>query len=71
MNANVGTVERALRAIAGVALMITGWLGLTGIMGILAVVVGIVLFVTALISYCPIHAMLGTNTCEAPDSRGH
>jgi len=71
MAENVGTVDRALRAVVGTSLAIFGWLGLTGIAGIVVTVVGLVLAATALFSVCPAYSILGMNTCEKPDSRGH
>jgi hypothetical protein len=57
MKANVGTVDKVIRVILGIALLslfyfVEGpvkWVGL----------LGIVLIVTAIMSWCPIFAMLG------------
>lgn len=61
MKANVGSVDRVLRVILGVILLsMLVWapepwryVGL----------VGVVPIVTALISFCPLYALLGMNTC--------
>ena len=71
MAQNVGTVDRALRAVIGISIAIFGWLGLAGVAGIIVTVVGLVLTATALFSVCPAYSILGMNTCEKPDSRGH
>lgn len=63
MKANVGSVDRVLRIILGVALLsMLGWapepwryLGF----------VGIVPIATAIFSFCPVYALLGMNTCPA------
>ena len=63
MKANVGTVDRTIRAIAGIALIATWPLGLVqGSLGIIALVVGVVLIGTAALRWCPPYALLGINT---------
>lgn len=68
MKENVGTVDRALRVVLGIALMLAGWLGSLGIVGI---IIGAVLVFTGLFSFCPLYSALGKNTCETADPRGH
>ncbi|MDX8388067.1 MAG: DUF2892 domain-containing protein [Ghiorsea sp.] len=68
MKENVGTVDRTLRVVIGLALMLAGWLGSLGIVGI---VIGLVLLLTGLSSHCPIYAATGKNTVEQADPRGH
>jgi hypothetical protein len=64
MTANIGTIDRILRVIAGIALMAfaagyifpaTGWNWLGWI--------GVVPVVTALFGTCPAYTLLGTSTC--------
>jgi len=60
----MGTIDRALRAIVGIAAIAAYFMGmLTGTLGIVALVVGVVLIGTAAISWCPPYAMLGISTC--------
>ncbi|WP_295457104.1 DUF2892 domain-containing protein [uncultured Thiodictyon sp.] len=57
---NAGTIDRALRAIVGIALIaltLTGHLGLWGW-------IGIVPLLTALIGWCPAYTLLGIKTCK-------
>jgi len=61
-NANIGSLDRALRILAGMALFVLGYLGYLGSLGWLAVLVGGILLVTAVFSFCPIYAILKTNT---------
>lgn len=69
MKPNMGTVDRAIRIIAGVAAVLAWALGfLQGTVGIVALVVGIVLIATAVLRWCPPYALLGINT-GAKDSR--
>ncbi len=61
MNRNVGTLDRALRVIAGLGLITlsaTGQLGLWGW-------IGIVPLATALMGWCPAYTLLGIKTCKA------
>lgn len=63
MTANVGTVDRVLRIIVGLALIALA-LGL--VPGMAAVKwgwIGIVPLGTALLGYCPLYSILGVSTC--------
>ncbi len=58
MNKNVGGIDRALRAIAGIAIIGAGvyyqsWWG----------AIGLVPLLTALIGWCPLYPILGISTC--------
>jgi hypothetical protein len=60
---NVGTIDRIVRAIAGLALIIIPVLAAWPIVAVVAsVAVGIVLVTTASISFCPIYAALGISS---------
>jgi hypothetical protein len=59
MTVNVGTIDRAVRIIAGlvlIALAITGTIGLWGYLGIVFVLTG-------LFRVCPAYSLIGVNTC--------
>lgn len=58
MNKNVGGIDRALRTIAGIAIIGAGvsfqsWWGAIGLIPLL----------TALIGWCPLYPVLGISTC--------
>lgn len=59
MRTNEGGVDRALRAVAGVALL---GLTATGVIGGWGWI-GVVPLATAAIGWCPLYTMLGINTC--------
>jgi hypothetical protein len=64
MNSNVGSLDRILRIILGVVLGVLYFNGtVAGTLGVVLLVVGIVLILTALIKFCPIYRILGMNTC--------
>ncbi len=61
MKANVGSVDRVLRAGVGIALIgltLTGTIGAWGW-------IGVVPLATALLGFCPAYSLLGLNTCSA------
>jgi hypothetical protein len=63
MNKNVGNVERVVRGLAGIIAIAVYALGIvTGTLGIVALVFGIVLLGTAILGWCPPYALLGINT---------
>ncbi len=59
MKTNEGTIDRALRVIAGLALVGLAATGTIGAWGW----IGIVPIATGLIGWCPAYTMLGINTC--------
>lgn len=62
MNKNVGTIDRIIRALAGIAGIALFFI-VGDTLGIVALVVGIVLLGTSAIGWCPPYALLGLNTC--------
>lgn len=65
MKKNVGSIDRTIRALVGIALLAVFFLGtLQGVAGIVALVAGIVMLGTAAIGWCPPYALLGINTCR-------
>jgi len=64
MNPNVGTVDRTIRIVAGLALIalaVTGKIGWWGYIGIVPVL-------TAVFGFCPAYTLLGIRTCSAPSA---
>jgi hypothetical protein len=67
VKANVGSLDRALRVILGLALLALfvfaeaplRWWGLIGVVPLL----------TAALGFCPLYALLGVSTCPRPASR--
>jgi hypothetical protein len=58
---NVGTVDRIVRIVAGVALIAATLLGLIGAWGWL----GVIVLATGLFRICPAYLPFGFNTCPA------
>ena len=59
MKQNVGTIDRAIRAIAGIGLISLVFVGPQFVWGW----IGVVPLATAVIGWCPPYALLGINTC--------
>ena len=60
MKANVGSIDRAIRVLVGLALIgltLTGTIGLWGWLGVVPLATG-------LVGWCPPYAMLGISTCK-------
>jgi quinol-cytochrome oxidoreductase complex cytochrome b subunit len=64
MQKKVGSIDREIRALVGVALLAAFFLGaIKGTLGIVGLVVGVVMLGTAAIGWCPPYSLLGINTC--------
>lgn len=68
MTANMGAVDRAIRGLIGLALIVVPWLGIPDVWGdpalrSVSMVLGVVLAATALMGFCPLYRLLGVSTC--------
>ncbi|MFT3954227.1 MAG: DUF2892 domain-containing protein [Piscinibacter sp.] len=59
MKTNEGSIDRALRIIAGLVLIALAATGSVGVWGW----IGVVPLATGLIGWCPAYTLLGINTC--------
>lgn len=59
MKINVGTIDRALRIVAGIILITLAATQTIGIWGY----IGIVPLLTGIFKFCPAYSLLGMNTC--------
>mgnify|MGYP001030557259 CR=1 FL=1 len=64
MQRNEGTVDRALRIIAGLGILSLVFVGPQTPWGW----IGLVPLVTGLVGVCPVYSVLGIRTCPAPKS---
>ncbi|MEO0751595.1 MAG: DUF2892 domain-containing protein [Pseudomonadota bacterium] len=69
MTANLGNLDRLLRAIVGLAMMIAPWLNMPAIWSNAlfaygSMAVGLVLFLTAIFRFCPLYRLVGLSTCK-------
>ncbi len=67
MQRNVGTIERIIRALVGVALLLTFFLAPPANIYLYwgCLVVGVVMLLTAALAWCPPYAIFGISTCSA------
>jgi len=70
MSCNVGGLERTLRILIGLALLGVAYFHvLTGVLAIVAYVVGGIALVTGLIGFCPAWGLFGINTCATKPAK--
>ncbi|WP_435106239.1 YgaP family membrane protein [Arhodomonas sp. AD133] len=63
---NIGSVDRAVRAVAGIALIAAAVLG----DGMAWGWIGLIPLATAVVSFCPAYRLLGWRTCKLRQSTG-
>lgn len=59
MKVNVGGLDRALRIVVGLTLIVATLVGAIGLWGW----IGLVPLATGLLRFCPVYPLLGINTC--------
>ena len=65
MKINEGSIDRALRVIAGLVLIALAATGtLVGVWVWIGAVIGVVLLVSGAVGFCPAYAILGMSTCS-------
>jgi len=62
MNKNISNLDRTLRIVIGLVLLSLTLVGPKTAWGYL----GLILIITASISFCPIYRVLGLSTCKKP-----
>lgn len=66
MKKNMGTADRVIRILLAVLFAVLYFTNtVTGVFGIVLLVLGGVFVLTSLISFCPLYTLLGLNTCPA------
>lgn len=71
--ANIGRTDKLLRILGGLVLLGVSFMTLGGVSttpGIIAIVVGVVLLVTALVNFCPAYKLLGIGTAKSSNAGG-
>jgi hypothetical protein len=69
MTLNVGTLDRILRLVLGLFLILVPFVGgvaffSSGTATLVSVIVGLVLVTTAALRFCPLYRLLGIQTCK-------
>ena len=60
MSQNVGTLDRTLRILAGLALLSLVFVGPQTLWGL----AGLIFIVTGLVGFCPAYRLIGASTCS-------
>ncbi|MFA6401879.1 MAG: DUF2892 domain-containing protein [Salinivirgaceae bacterium] len=64
MKKNIGGVDRIVRLLVALLMVIAYFQGMvTGVLGIILMIVALIFVITSLVSICPIYALFGTSTC--------
>ncbi|MFT6088547.1 MAG: hypothetical protein ACJARC_000216 [Sulfitobacter sp.] len=69
MNANLGTIDRVIRIVLGLALIVVPLLNIpvvwtSSILSYGSIAVGLVLVATGFFRFCPVYRILGVSTCK-------
>jgi hypothetical protein len=64
MKKNMGNADRMIRIILAAIFAVLYFTGtIPGTLGLVLVIVGAVFLLTSLVSFCPLYAIVGLNTC--------
>ena len=64
MKINEGTVDRVVRGVAGVILLVVGLVLVKGAIGIALDVLGAILLVTGFVGFCPLYTLFHISTSK-------
>lgn len=66
MKVNESSIDRYIRVIVGVVLLILGWTGIVGgTLGMIFKILGFLPLVTGLVGFCPLYALFRFKTNKA------
>jgi hypothetical protein len=72
MGCNIGTTERLIRIVLGVALLIVGYAAaLPTWATLVAYTAGVIALVTGAVRFCPVWWLFGVNTCGPEPRKQH
>ena len=62
----MGNIDRIIRVVLAVVFGVLYFTNtVTGVFGIILLILGIVFLATSLVSFCPLYTLVGLNTCPA------
>ncbi|MBL8006503.1 MAG: DUF2892 domain-containing protein [Ignavibacteria bacterium] len=68
MKKNMGTADKTIRIILAVLFAVLYFTGtVSGLLGIILLVFGIVFLITSFVSFCPLYTVAGINTSKTKD----
>lgn len=68
---NVGPIDRGIRAILGIVLLVATFVLLSGFWQALAALVAVILLITAIFGVCPLYSALGIDTTPTRPAAKH
>jgi uncharacterized membrane protein len=69
MKKNMGIADRALRVTIALVLAVLYFTGvISGTLGLVLLVFAVVFVLTSVVSFCPLYAPFGLNTCKRSDT---
>ena len=63
-SANIGSTDRIIRIVIGIALAVYAYSSLLSPWSLVAYAIAAVLFVTAIVRFCPAYRLIGASTCK-------
>ncbi len=67
MKKNMGILDRSLRIVIAAVLIVLFFTNvISGVLGIVLLVVSGVFLLTSILSVCPLYSLLGIKTCKTP-----
>lgn len=64
MKKNMGNADRIIRTIVAIVFGVLYFNGtITGTLGLVLMILAVVFALTSLVSFCPLYALVGVNTC--------
>jgi hypothetical protein len=63
---NEGQSERAVRMLAGIALVVAGWMLALNALGVALFAMGAIAFGTGIVGWCPAYTLFGISTVKTP-----
>ena len=66
MKKNMGNIDKVIRVILAISFGVLYFTEtVTGTLGLVLVILGAVFLLTSVVSFCPLYAIVGLNTCPA------
>jgi hypothetical protein len=65
---NEGQSDRAVRMVAGVVLVVAGWMLAWNTLGVAVLAIGVIALGTGIVGWCPAYTLFGISTVKTPAS---
>ncbi len=70
MKKNMGNADRAVRIILAIVIAVLYFTNvISGTLGLILLVLAAVFVLTSLVSFCPLYALVGINTCPVKNNK--